>query len=68
MSTPKPSSRDMARYEAYNRLQAAAYAIGESLQIPELVVIGGQSDGKSTILEAFLVGGSSAHCVAHTHQ
>ncbi|GMH41703.1 hypothetical protein BSKO_09613 [Bryopsis sp. KO-2023] len=42
------------RYEAYSRLQAAAVAFGESLPIPEIVAIGGQSDGKSSLLEAFL--------------
>lgn len=43
-----------ARFEAYNRLQAAAVAFGEKLPIPEIVAIGGQSDGKSSLLEAFL--------------
>ncbi|BDA44188.1 Dynamin-related protein 5A [Coccomyxa sp. Obi] len=42
------------RFEAYSRLQAAAVAFGESLPIPEIVAIGGQSDGKSSLLEAFL--------------
>lgn len=42
------------RYEAYSRLQAAAVAFGENLPIPEIVCIGGQSDGKSCLLEAFL--------------
>jgi hypothetical protein len=44
------------RYEAYSRLQAAAVAFGDacSLPIPEIVAIGGQSDGKSSLLEAFL--------------
>eukprot|EP00887_Chlorella_sp_A99_P005155 scaffold40.g5155.t1 len=46
-----PASR--LRYEAYSRLQAAAVAFGEQLPIPELVAIGGQSDGKSSLLEAF---------------
>ncbi|KAK9077486.1 hypothetical protein SSX86_005823 [Deinandra increscens subsp. villosa] len=48
------SSSFKARFEAYNRLQAAAVAFGEKLPIPEIVVIGGQSDGKSSLLEAFL--------------
>lgn len=39
---------------ACSRLQAAAVAHGESLPIPEIVAIGGQSDGKSSLLEAFL--------------
>ncbi|XP_076903647.1 dynamin-related protein 5A-like [Bidens hawaiensis] len=43
-----------ARFEAYNRLQAAVVAFGEKLPIPEIVAIGGQSDGKSSLLEAFL--------------
>ncbi|KAK7244279.1 hypothetical protein RIF29_39099 [Crotalaria pallida] len=42
------------RFEAYNRLQAAAVAFGEKLPIPEIVVLGGQSDGKSSLLEALL--------------
>jgi hypothetical protein len=44
------------RYEAYSRLQAAAVAFGDScsLPIPEIVAIGGQSDGKSSLMEAFL--------------
>ena len=42
------------RFEAYSRLQAAAVAFGESIAIPEFVAIGGQSDGKSSLLEAFL--------------
>jgi len=29
-------------------------AYGEKLPIPEIVAIGGQSDGKSSLLEAFL--------------
>ncbi|XP_020594564.1 dynamin-related protein 5A-like, partial [Phalaenopsis equestris] len=43
-----------SRFEAYNRLQAAAFAFGEKLPIPEIVAIGGQSDGKSSLLEALL--------------
>ena len=43
-----------------SRLQAAAVAFGENLPIPEIVAIGGQSDGKSSLLEAFL-GVSSAY-------
>lgn len=54
------SSDAQLRYEAYSRLQAAAVAFGESLPIPEIVAIGGQSDGKSSLLEAFL-GVSAAH-------
>ncbi|KAK9832230.1 hypothetical protein WJX74_003725 [Apatococcus lobatus] len=42
------------RFEAFSRLQAAAVAFGEQLPIPEIVAIGGQSDGKSSLLEAFL--------------
>ncbi|KAG0492982.1 hypothetical protein HPP92_006380 [Vanilla planifolia] len=42
------------RFEAYNRLQAAAFAFGEKLPIPEIVAVGGQSDGKSSLLEALL--------------
>lgn len=59
MSTPagsskKKTTRDLfdnqesqLRYEAYSRLQAAAVAFGDScsLPIPEIVAIGGQSDG-----------------------
>ncbi|XP_061370760.1 dynamin-related protein 5A [Gastrolobium bilobum] len=43
-----------SRFEAYNRLQAAAVAFGETLPIPEIVAVGGQSDGKSSLLEALL--------------
>ncbi|XP_039819194.1 dynamin-related protein 5A-like isoform X3 [Panicum virgatum] len=43
-----------ARFEAYNRLQAAAADLGEKLPIPEIVAVGGQSDGKSSLLEALL--------------
>eukprot|EP00983_Pelagomonas_calceolata_P070705 1150897-Pelagomonas_calceolata.AAC.7 len=42
------------RYEAYSRLQSTSVAIGESFPIPEIVAVGGQSDGKSSLLEAFL--------------
>ncbi|CAK9182999.1 unnamed protein product [Ilex paraguariensis] len=42
------------RFEAYNRLQAATVAFGEKLPIPEIVALGGQSDGKSSLLEALL--------------
>ncbi|KQK09720.1 hypothetical protein BRADI_2g49747v3 [Brachypodium distachyon] len=48
------ASDTKARFEAYNRLQAAAVAFGEKLPIPEIVAIGGQSDGKSSLLEALL--------------
>lgn len=43
-----------SRYEAYSRLQASAVAFGEKLPIPEIVAVGGQSDGKSSLLEALL--------------
>ncbi|XP_010272424.1 PREDICTED: dynamin-related protein 5A [Nelumbo nucifera] len=49
-----PTSELKSRFEAYNRLQAAAVAFGEKLPIPEIVALGGQSDGKSSLLEAFL--------------
>ncbi|KAF3335089.1 dynamin-related protein 5A [Carex littledalei] len=48
------SDSTKSRFEAYNRLQAAAVAFGEKLPIPEIVAIGGQSDGKSSLLEALL--------------
>ncbi|KAL4278433.1 hypothetical protein GQ457_03G024090 [Hibiscus cannabinus] len=48
------SSSTLSCFEAYNRLQAAAVAFGEKLPIPEIVALGGQSDGKSSLLEAFL--------------
>jgi hypothetical protein len=35
-------------------LQAAAADFGEKLPIPEIVAVGGQSDGKSSLLEALL--------------
>ena len=43
-----------ARYQAYARLQSTAVQFGESLPIPEIVAVGGQSDGKSSLLEALL--------------
>ncbi|KAA8523913.1 hypothetical protein F0562_010336 [Nyssa sinensis] len=48
------TSEFKTRFEAYNRLQAAAVAFGEKLPIPEIVALGGQSDGKSSLLEALL--------------
>ncbi|KAG8637143.1 hypothetical protein MANES_15G087600v8 [Manihot esculenta] len=48
------TSSSSSRFEAYNRLQAAAVAFGEKLPIPEIVALGGQSDGKSSLLEALL--------------
>ncbi|GLJ31047.1 hypothetical protein SUGI_0621300 [Cryptomeria japonica] len=48
------SAESRSRLEAYNRLQASAVAFGEKLPIPEIVVVGGQSDGKSSLLEALL--------------
>ncbi|VYS48950.1 unnamed protein product [Arabidopsis thaliana] len=48
------NAESRSRFEAYNRLQAAAVAFGEKLPIPEIVAIGGQSDGKSSLLEALL--------------
>ncbi|XP_052179074.1 dynamin-related protein 5A [Diospyros lotus] len=53
-STESSASDFKTRFEAYNRLQAAAVAFGEKLPIPEIVAIGGQSDGKSSLLEALL--------------
>ncbi|KAA3467667.1 dynamin-related protein 5A-like [Gossypium australe] len=47
-------SSPLSRFEAYNRLQAATVAFGEKLPIPEIVALGGQSDGKSSLLEALL--------------
>ncbi|KAE9616993.1 putative dynamin GTPase [Lupinus albus] len=48
------SDSNKSRFDAYNRLQSAAVAFGEKLPIPEIVVLGGQSDGKSSLLEALL--------------
>lgn len=48
------SEASRSRYEAYSRLQASAVAFGEKLPIPEIVAVGGQSDGKSSLLEALL--------------
>ncbi|KAJ9153577.1 hypothetical protein P3X46_027004 [Hevea brasiliensis] len=53
-STTTTTSSSSSRFEAYNRLQAAAVAFGEKLPIPEIVALGGQSDGKSSLLEALL--------------
>ncbi|XP_059662659.1 dynamin-related protein 5A [Cornus florida] len=50
----RSASEFKSRFEAYNRLQAAAVAFGEKLPIPEIVALGGQSDGKSSLLEALL--------------
>ncbi|KAK4795560.1 hypothetical protein SAY86_027886 [Trapa natans] len=55
VTSGRSSSSDLrSRFEAYNRLQAAAVAFGEKLPIPEIVALGGQSDGKSSLLEALL--------------
>ena len=43
-----------ARYAAYSKLQTTAVASGENFFLPEIVAVGGQSDGKSSLLEAFL--------------
>lgn len=48
------NEQSKSRYEAYSRLQASANSFGESLGVPEIVAIGGQSDGKSSLMEAFL--------------
>lgn len=53
-TSSKSASEFKRRFEAYNRLQAAAVAFGEKLPIPEIVALGGQSDGKSSLLEALL--------------
>jgi hypothetical protein len=36
------NSASKIRYEAYSRLQAAAVAFGEQIEVPEIVCIGGQ--------------------------
>lgn len=48
------SAGSRSRYEAYSKLQASAVAFGENVPIPEIVAVGGQSDGKSSLLEALL--------------
>lgn len=53
-ASSESASARSSRFEAYNRLQAAAVAFGEKLPIPEIVALGGQSDGKSSLLEALL--------------
>ncbi|KAJ1256516.1 hypothetical protein BS78_K008700 [Paspalum vaginatum] len=53
-SAAAAEAHSKSRFEAYSRLQAAAVAFGEKFPIPEIVAIGGQSDGKSTLLEALL--------------
>ncbi|KAJ0101932.1 hypothetical protein Patl1_04684 [Pistacia atlantica] len=53
-NSSESASARSSRFEAYNRLQAAAVAFGEKLPIPEIVALGGQSDGKSSLLEALL--------------
>ena len=51
---PFESKRAAARYQAFSRLTATAASSGTALPIPELVAVGGQSDGKSSLLEALL--------------
>lgn len=41
-------------YEAFNDLQTIAHNYGSNFDIPEIVVIGNQSDGKSSLIEAFV--------------
>ncbi|XVF18825.1 hypothetical protein REPUB_Repub11eG0056300 [Reevesia pubescens] len=48
------SSSSLSRFLADNHLQAASVAFGEKLPIPEIVALGGQSDGKSSLLEALI--------------
>jgi ABC-type transport system involved in cytochrome bd biosynthesis fused ATPase/permease subunit len=48
------SDADRARYAAFGQLQSAANAFNFSVPIPEFVAVGGQSDGKSSLLEALL--------------
>ncbi|KAG2396725.1 hypothetical protein LR48_Vigan08g016300 [Vigna angularis] len=50
----RSQAESKSRFEAYNRLQAAAVAFSETMPIPEIVAVGGQSDGKSSLLEALL--------------
>ncbi|XP_071689091.1 dynamin-related protein 5A-like [Rutidosis leptorrhynchoides] len=54
ISRKHQTTSSKSRFEAFNRLQSAAVAFGEKLPIPEIVAIGGQSDGKSSLLEALL--------------
>jgi len=53
-SSRRSQAESKSRFEAYNRLQAAAVAFSETMSIPEIVAVGGQSDGKSSLLEALL--------------
>lgn len=41
-------------YRAFNKLQGQAAGFDEELGIPEFVIVGGQSDGKSSLVEALL--------------
>ena len=41
----------VARFMAFSKLQQAALAHGLDVPIPEIVALGGQSDGKSSLLE-----------------
>ncbi|XP_062178282.1 uncharacterized protein LOC133883092 [Alnus glutinosa] len=50
-SHPNPVSDRFSRFEAYNHLQAA---FREKLPITDIMALGGQSDGKSSLLEALL--------------
>lgn len=54
MNSSIASDSVKSRFEAFNRLQAAAVAFGEKVPIPEIIALGGQSDGKSSLLEALL--------------
>ena len=48
------SSSSKSQFKAYNCLQAVTVAFGEKLPIPEIITLGSQSDGKSSLLEALL--------------
>lgn len=66
----RPVTRPAHAVRPRSRLQAAAVAFGDSctLPIPEIVAIGGQSDGKSSLLEAFLgVSGGQVEHQQRTH-
>ena len=49
-----PSALPLSNSLRHSHLQANAVFLGEELPIPEIIAIGGQSDGKSSLLEAFL--------------
>ena len=55
------------RHLYFSKLQAAAVAFGEAIPIPEIVCVGGQSDGKSSLLEGARGGGGGGGLSLRLH-